>query len=185
MLDISVAYNKYQYLGNEFLTWLWFVMETDPALLTDADPELGDLHIGNRVVLERTLNDDAIETITIKGDDAGLEEGMMALGKGAMVTEMNLVYSSGDHEWRFSIKGESLNFSSVKAPPTEALENKSDVEGAILEKVYLYERVFTFVDALYARFLDLRVKDDWGRDIVPRMRAWITAAATAQVQAGD
>lgn len=176
MLDISVAYNKYQYFGNEFLTWLWYVMEKEESLLTDADPELGELRIGNRVVLARTLNDDAIETITIKGDDAGLEEGMMALGKGAMVTELNLIYLSGDHEWRFSIKGESLNFSGVKAPPTEALENKEDAEGAILEKVYLYERVFTFVDAVYGRFLGLRVQEDWGREVVPRMRSWIKAA---------
>ena len=31
MLDIAVAYNRYKFLGNEFLTWLWFMIETDES----------------------------------------------------------------------------------------------------------------------------------------------------------
>ena len=29
MLDIATAYNKYKFLGNDFLTWIWFLIETD------------------------------------------------------------------------------------------------------------------------------------------------------------
>lgn len=29
MLDVSVSYDRYKFLGYEFLTWLWFLIEKD------------------------------------------------------------------------------------------------------------------------------------------------------------
>ena len=92
MLDIAVAYNKYKFLGNEFLTWLWYVIENEISIneLTKIKDKQIVLKIGNSIVLENSLGDDAKEKISIKGDDAGLEEGTMALKKGGVVTEINL-----------------------------------------------------------------------------------------------
>ena len=73
MLDVSVAYNRYKFLGHEFLTWLWYMIETDTAKLLDPKAELEDMYIGNRVVLENSSHN-RDEVITIKGDGAGLEE---------------------------------------------------------------------------------------------------------------
>ena len=53
MLDIAVAYNRFKFLGDEFLTWLWFVIEQDPSVLRNADPDLKSFEIGNRIVLEK------------------------------------------------------------------------------------------------------------------------------------
>ena len=53
MLDVAVAYNRYQFLGEEFLTWLWFVIEQDPSILRKADSDLTSFEIGNRIVLEK------------------------------------------------------------------------------------------------------------------------------------
>ena len=172
MLDISVAYNRYKFLGHEFLTWLWFLIEKDRALLKKLDPELVALDIGNRIVLENSMHD-AVESITIKGDDAGLEEGVLALRKGAMVTEMNLIYSSGDHEWRFTLKGESLSIANLRTPETGPLESKEDVEGIILEKVYLYERAVRLVDKLFNYFIKMRISDDWREQTVPMLKQWV------------
>jgi hypothetical protein len=33
MLDVSVSYNRYKFLGHEFLTWLWFLMEKNRSFL--------------------------------------------------------------------------------------------------------------------------------------------------------
>ena len=40
MLDVAVAYNRFKFLGDEFLTWLWFIIEQDPAYLKIADQDL-------------------------------------------------------------------------------------------------------------------------------------------------
>ena len=95
MLEVSVSYNRYKFLGNEFLTWIWFVIDNDPETLKNIVPSEFTLDIGNRTVLENR-RDAGVETVTIKGDTAGLEEGMLALRKGAMVTELNLLYETAD-----------------------------------------------------------------------------------------
>ncbi len=172
MLDVAVAYNRFQFLGNEFLTWVWFLIENGEKRLRDIDPDLISLDIGNRLVLENNIND-TIEKITIKGDDAGLEEGTLSLQKGALVTELNLIYKTGNQEWKFNIKGESLNISSLKCPETGNIETKEDIEGAVLEKTFLYEKAFFLVDNLYNQFIQLRVTNKWNKDVVPRMKKWI------------
>ncbi len=173
MLDIAVAYNRYRFLGNEFLTWIWFTIENDEDTIRKCDTEALSLDVGNRMVLEHRWAN-GMETVSIKGDAAGLEEGLLALSKGALVTEMNLIYKSGSLQWQFSLKGESLNFSGLKLPDTAAAEQSEDLEGVVLEKLYLYEKPFQFIDALYRRFIELRVSPQW-HPILSRMKKWIQA----------
>jgi hypothetical protein len=174
MLDVAVSYNRFKFLGYEFLTWIWFIMENQQDILKKADEELVSLDIGNRIVLENNRNN-TIESITIKGDEAGLEEGILSLQKGAVVTELNLIYKAGNHEWHFNIKGESLNISGLKTPETGKVEKKEDIEGAVLEKVFLCERVFLLVNNLYEQFINLRNTDTWNKDVVPRIQKWIAS----------
>jgi hypothetical protein len=171
MIDIAVAYNRYRFLGNEFLTWIWFEIETDPATIQTCDDDAVELFVGNRMVFENRSGS-GVETITIKGDTAGLEEGRLALQKGAAVIDMNLIYKSGSLQWQFSIKGESLNFSGLKLPETGAAENSEDMEGLVLDKLYLYEKPFLFLDRLYRRFVQLRLSDQWSLK-QSEIRKWV------------
>ena len=174
MLDIAVAYNRYKFLGNEFLTWLWFMIETDQNRLHRYDPELVSLNIGSRLVLENTRNN-AKETITIKGEDANLEEGLLSLKKGAVVTEIHLSYKSGAQHWQFSLKGESLNISNLKMPETGPVETPEDLEGAVIEKAYLMKKVIGLVNNLFFHFVKLRVSDEWRNQTVSRIRKWASS----------
>jgi len=174
MLDISVAYNRYKFLGNEFLTWLWFMIETDQNRLRRYDPDLVSLNIGSRLVLENTRNN-AKETITIKGEDANLEEGLLSLKKGAVVTEIHLSYKAGAHHWQFSLKGESLNISKLKLPETGPVETPEDLEGAVIEKTYLIETVISLLNNLFSHFVKLRVSDEWRNQTVSQIRKWASS----------
>jgi hypothetical protein len=132
------------------------------------------LEIGNRMVLENRWAN-GMETITIKGDSAGLEEASLALSKGAAVTDINLIYKSGDLQWHFSLKGESLSFAGLKLPETGSIEQSEDLEGAVIDKIYLYEKPFDFIDKLFRRFVRLRLSDQW-RQTVSEMKKWIHSA---------
>jgi hypothetical protein len=175
MLDVAIAYNRYRFLGNEFLTWLWYTLENRSEQLVKIDADLSTLEIGNRMVLENRRSE-GLETITIKGDDAGLEEGLLALKKGALVTEMNLIYRSGDNTWQFNLKGESLNISSFKTPETAVTQTKEDIEGAVLEKIFLYEKVILFIEGAFRYFVRLRISDDWEKKMISQMKQWIDKA---------
>ena len=172
MLDVAVAYKRFKFLGDEFLTWLWFVIDQDSSILKKMDPELTSLEIGNRIVLKKR-NKKAAERITIKGEDADLDEAMLALKKGAMVAEFNLIYRSAQQKWQFTLKGESLNLSSLKTPQIAPPESQDDLEAAVLEKIFLYDKILQFLEKLYKYFIKLRISNKWeGREIA-LIKKWI------------
>ena len=125
MIDVAVSYNRYKFFGHEFLTWLWYIIENEPESMVISGNEPVSMVIGNRLVLENRVHE-GVETVTIKGDEAGLEEGLLALKKGAMVTQINLIYTDGLHEWSFTIKGENLDPVNLKTPTTGKVESKED-----------------------------------------------------------
>ena len=93
MLDVAVAYNRYRFLGNEFMTWLWFMIDTRQDQLSKFADGLTALEVGNRIDLENR-QDEKVERVTIRGDDADLKEGYLALKKGALVTDINLIFAN-------------------------------------------------------------------------------------------
>ena len=175
MLDIATAYNKYSFLGNEFLTWLWFMVETGQDItqaIDSRDPV--SLDIGNSLVLENSLGDNAREKITIKGDQAGLEEGTTALKKGAKVTEMNLICKLGpEEEYHFTLKGDSFNITGLKTPAAPGDGSEDEIEGRIIEKALLLFRITQVIDTLFFTFLKQRTEDDWKHKGFNPMHTWI------------
>ena len=171
MLDVAVAYNRFKFLGEEFLTWLWFVIDQEPTILRKADPDLTILEIGNRIVLEKR-DRKTVERITIKGENAGLEEAMLALQKGALVAELNLICRSADQKWQFTLKGESLNLSSLKTPKITGPESPEDLEGIVLEKIFLYDKILQFLEKLYKNFIKYRLSEHWQKRDVNLIKKW-------------
>lgn len=161
MLDIATAYNRYKFLGNDFLTWVWYLIETGQditTLIKSSDPVT--LDIGNSIVLENKLGDKSKENITIKGDQAGLEEGTTALKKGAHVTQINLMCKINEDEYRFTIKGESFNVTGLKTPKTDLSKDGDEIEGLVLEKAFFCLKIFEVIDSLFLKFLERRTSDD-------------------------
>ncbi len=175
MLDVAVAYNRFKFLGEEFLTWLWFVIDQEPTILRKTDPDLTSLEIGNRMVLLKRQKK-KIEKITIKGENAGLEEAILALQKGALVAELNLIYRSAELKWQFTLKGESLNLSSLKTPKIAPPQSPEDLEGVVLEKIFLYDKILQFIEKLYKTFIELRVSNHWHNREATLMKKWFQTA---------
>ena len=174
MLDVAVSYNRYKFLGYEFLTWLWFVIENGQRLIQPSLPESALIRIGNRIKLENHRNKN-LETITIKGDEAGLEEGILALRKGALVTELSIVYETENRIRQFTIRGESLNIGNLKTQTAGPIErtDSDDTEERVLEKADQYDETIRLVDHLYQNFIKLRVSTDWENKTTVKIKNWI------------
>ncbi|MBU1195842.1 MAG: hypothetical protein KKD67_13360 [Proteobacteria bacterium] len=174
MLDIATAYNKYKFLGNDFLTWIWFLIETDQNISDLINSkEVIRLEVGNSIVLENTLGDKSKEKISIKGDQAGLEEGTTALKKGAFVTHINLICKINEDEYRFSMAGESMNITGLKTPKTDLSKNEDQIEGVILEKSSFCFKIFEVIDTLFLKYIDKRTSDDWNHKGFSELKKWI------------
>ncbi len=173
MLDIAVAYNRYKFIGYEFLTWLWFAIERSPGSLQTKNGDAGTISIGNRIVLEN-FTKDKTESITIKGDDPNLDAAILSLKNGALVTEINLIYKFDEQEWQFTLKGESFSVTNLKTPQRGPVDTLEDTEGAILEKAYLLEQILQYQDFLFKTFIHLRVSPAWKEKIIPELKKWVS-----------
>jgi hypothetical protein len=154
------------------------VIEKDPEYLRGIQPEMKSLDVGNRLVLENRQTG-AVETVTIKGDDAGLEEARLSLKKGGMVSEMNLIYRAADQKWQFTVKGESLHINTLKIPettPAGVVESGEDWEGGVLERIFLYEKAVMLVRQLFSGFIRLRIQYEWSNRVVPQMKNWLSGS---------
>lgn len=174
MLDIAVAYNRYKFIGYEFLTWLWFAIERNPALLQSPSGDSGSLNLGNRIVLENFTRDKT-ESITIKGDDPNFDAALLSLKNGALVTEINLVFKLNEQEWRFTLKGESFSITNLKTPQRGPVETLEDTEGAVLEQAFLLEQLLQYQDVLFKTFIHLRVSKEWEQTFIPELKKWVSA----------
>ncbi|MBW2410668.1 MAG: hypothetical protein JRF72_12780 [Deltaproteobacteria bacterium] len=155
---------------------MWYIIDTSQNRLKAFDEEIQSLEIGNRIVLENRKNE-STERITIKGDGASLEEGILALKKGALVTELSLKYRSNNNEWKFTIKGESLNLSSLTTPATALPETADDVERFVMEKSYLYERIVQFIEHAFNGFIKLRISNSWNKSERQLVQRWINQSS--------
>ena len=174
MLDIAVAYNRYRFIGYEFLTWLWFAIERNPTLLQSPSGDSGSLSLGNRIVLENFTRDKT-ESITIKGDDPNFDAALLSLKNGALVTEINLVFKLNEQEWRFTLKGESFSITNLKTPQRGPVETLEDTEGAVLEQAFLLEQLLQYQDILFKTFIHLRVSKGWEQTFIPELKKWVSA----------
>lgn len=167
MLDIAIAYNKYKFLGNEFLTWLWYAVSTHKFNMT--------LEIGSKLIMENSTND-AVERLVITGDNANFDEALLALRKGAQVAEMQLLYFNDvNQKWTFSLKGESLSFTGLKLPETALThsmqQDENDTEAKILDRMDLIEKISCVLEDIFKQFIKLRIGGSWN-STVNEMRQW-------------
>lgn len=172
--DLSVLYHRFPFLGHEFLTWLWFMIENQPDRLPLPSMEVSvQLRTGNRMVLENRGRDGLRETITIRGSEAGLEEALLALRKGALITELHLTATIAELQWQWSLKGESFDFTAMKLPPSAPVQQADEIEGAVIERLHLLDTPFQVVDGLFASFIGLRLSPEWSDKTVPAMIDWV------------
>lgn len=171
MLDLSVAYKKYKFIGSEFLTWLFYVAENEAFRISE-DLEIG---ISTHIVNISFENEMPKETLSIKGDDSvDRDECTSALRRGALVSKIRLAFEIRENIYHFTIHADWLSFSSLNLPPqAEKMLEPEDNDGATLERIYLYNQAVEAMDKLFERFIRIRLSNDWAT-VVSNIRKWIT-----------
>ncbi|MGD8648832.1 MAG: hypothetical protein PVJ77_20005, partial [Desulfobacterales bacterium] len=70
----------------------------------------------------------------------------------------------------------SLNVSSFSLPSTGMPEFDEDIEGFVLEKIFLYDKILKILENIFIYFVKLRLSDRWQDNMVPKIRNWIQSA---------
>ncbi|QDU18469.1 hypothetical protein [Urbifossiella limnaea] len=158
------------FLGNEFLLWLWF--------LTDRDADSVQLADGSEVTLmpARTLTLQCPRGVTGTGTLASdgptrLPEARRAAQAGKLPRKMGLTLVRHDQQYELTLHAETLAVGSCKMP--DLPEDVTNARAKLDERASQLRELVETLDLMYGRFLAVRLSADWAGEL-ERVRRWLT-----------
>ncbi|MEW6664073.1 MAG: hypothetical protein AB1512_02475 [Thermodesulfobacteriota bacterium] len=170
-MQLMERVREYEFLGREFLLWVWFKSEVHGGRFPLGDAGDAELSVGGRIVLQSDAGEKAEKVICL-GENSHLRQARFALTESKTVTEAMLKLAIGDQEWSFVLDSTWMNFKSFKAPKVMQ-DNEKDPEGLYYEKFLLIEEALSAMDSIYAAFLRIRLAPDWEAVEMPALVQWI------------
>ena len=161
---------NYEFLGREFLVWLWYRSDINEGIFSLGDAGHAELWFDDRVVLQS--NEEGGEKIICLGENLHLRAARFALAQYRTVTEAALRLTIGDNTWSFSLDSTWMNFKSFKSPKV-AQDAKEDPEGLFYEKFSLIDQALSAVDMIFDSFIRIRLSPDWEAAELPALLKWI------------
>lgn len=170
-IDLDRAYMLAPYLGQDFLTWLWFHTETRQCLVQSTHGEEFVLCLEQKVSVLGGEGP-AKDTAVCSGPASSLREARLGLRMGKKVDQAKFRITLQENDWELQLKAEDFSLSGLKTPKVRRFEQDEDPEGELLEKIYLLEKVWELLDDMYLQFLRLRLGPDWEQE-AGRLARWI------------
>lgn len=153
------------FLGPEFLTWLWWRAAEAPRF-THPDGTEVFVHVDEHLEL-RGERSAARRTVLRAGAPAGSGEARAALRSGKVLVAARLLLVRGEEERRLTLKAEDLDVSGLRLPAPEPGPARERLE----QSLEALERVQEDLDLCLAAFLALRCSPAWPAEVA-RIRAW-------------
>jgi hypothetical protein len=155
------------YLGNEFLLWLWFYLENESDTIKLSDDSEVAVMLARNLVLECPRGQYGRESITSDGPTK-LPEALRALQAGRLPRKVGLTLHRHDSLYELTLQAETLAISSAKMPATEEETERGRHEERASQLRHLLETI----DLLYVAFLSHRLGDGWKSES-GRIKKWL------------
>ena len=165
------------YLGPEFLTWLWWRARVEPEF-RHRDGTSVFVHVDEYMELrgERAA---ARRTVLRSGMPAASAEGKVALRHGKVVTAARLLFARGEEETALTLKAEDLDVSAARLPAPEG-ESSEERLAASLASV---RRMYEDLDLCYSTFLEERTSERWEKSATA-IRSWAASPSEEESSFG-
>lgn len=154
------------FLGREFLLWLWYRSETGFGRLRGASGEEMDVWVDDRLVL-RGEGQEAQRFDLRGGAPATSEAARAAVREGRHVTAARFGMRTGEPEVHFELH-EDLTLRSVKLPDATGVD-----DDPLRARLLLTDDLVGRVDDLYEAFCRVRLAHHWDSAEVPRILRWL------------
>jgi len=156
------------YLGNEFLLWLWYTLSEESDTIELADKTDASVIIVKQLTLECPWAETGKEVITCDGPTQ-LPESRRAIQSGKLPRKAGLIVSRQGEQYEFTLQAETLNISAAALPRIETNGNclvRSE------ERIEQLRHLCETVDLLYYAFLKHRVSLEWQVKL-DKLTAWL------------
>lgn len=153
------------FLGPEFLTWLWWRADQAPGFEHEDGTEVF-VHLDEHLEF-RGERSAARRTVLRAGAPAGSSEARAALRSGKTLVAARLLLVRGEEERRLTLRAEDLDLSGLRLPAPEPGPARERLE----QSLEALERAQDDLDLCLSTFLKVRCSPAW-TDEVARIRAW-------------
>jgi hypothetical protein len=160
-----------EYLGPDFLTWVWYQLEQEQAEF-EVNKEKVSLVFEEFLFLKNPFSgpQESMENTIKDGVPTLCPEATAALYCGKKLYQSKVLAVIGENIWSFRFDGSRMSFSGIKLPSIEE-EHEDDV---LIERFEKINELTDIMDAVYLHFLEEYLSDDWEK-VVDKMRKWIKA----------
>lgn len=170
--DLSI---NFDFVGNEFLLWLWWHLEaeSDTIQLADKSQVVG--------MLNRTLSLECPEALsgkeTISAESpVRLPEAMHAIGSGKLPRKSGLVLVRQDMQHNLVLQAETFSVNGAKCQLTS---DEDEGNGAMDDRIAALRHLVETLDLLFGAFCQRRFGKTWSRD-VEQIRRWLKASGPSK-----
>jgi len=155
------------FLGNEFLLWLWFVLETAGDTIRLGDDSNVAVMLARSLVLDCPREVSGNETIRSDAPTK-LPEARRAIQAGKLPRQMGMTLVRHDQQYELTLQAETFAVSGAKVPTIDEKDDRLRREERIGQIRHLIETV----DLLFDAFLERRLSADWPKEL-KRIHEWL------------
>ncbi len=106
---------SYSFLGEEFLTWLWFRLETEGGDFEISDDRSIGISFDDYLRLAAAGEEETTQTLRA-GTPTRCAEAATGLRNGRRLQEAKLIVAMGELQWQFVLDGTTMTLRSIKLP---------------------------------------------------------------------
>jgi hypothetical protein len=156
-----------KFLGNEFLTWLWWHAEEEGDTVTVSDDSEVAYMFAGKLRLDcsrgQTGNEEFAST-----NPTRLPEARRGIQSGKLPRKAGLVLVRHDQQYHLTLQAETFAVTGCKLPKLE----EEEASARRIERVGHIRHLLETLDFLYGKFIGIRVSDAW-KPVEKRMAAWL------------
>ncbi len=169
--------NSRDFLGNEYLLWLWYLLDAESDTVGLSDGSEAAVMLTRTLMLECPRGQTGRQSISSDGPTR-LPEARRAIQSGKLPRKVGLLVVRHDAQYELTLQAETLAVSGAKLPAPEASEERARLEERIVQVRHLLETL----DLLYDAFTSKRASDQWSKELT-KMQKWLAREERGRVSA--
>ncbi len=158
------------YLGNEFLIWLWHTLQNDGDAITLSDGSEAVVMVARTLTLDCPRGETGRDHLTNEGPTR-LPEAFRALQAGKLPRKAGLIVVRHGQQYELTLQAETMSVSGANLPKAEGASGR-EIQVA---RVDALRHLVETLDLLYDAYGRCRTGPDWSGEL-GRIRRWLQAA---------
>lgn len=158
-------------LSEEFLTWLLYrAWSGSSGFIFPHNTLMIEVH---QPISVQNCDGDTKSVVNVRGDDSKFAEIFKGLQEGKKVCGLTLQLEINDNLYSTRLSSPNALFlRGAKLPGVAKDSISDDPDGMFLERVYFIEKLYSSLDAMFKKFVLLRISNDWKAE-EERIMEWV------------